>query len=71
MQSLALIINNSLTGIQTRKGIDEFYKCKSEHLIQTEYDGNVLDFWRLPNGNYIVKLERTVGLGGNDDVQNT
>ena len=71
MQSLALVIINSLKGIQIRKEIDDFYKYKSEHLMQTEYDGNVLDFWRLPNGNYIVKLEKTVGLGGIGDVQNT
>ena len=58
MQSLVKIIMNSLYGVEIRKDIDEFYKCKSEHWKQTEYDDNVLDYWRLPNGNYIVKFKK-------------
>ena len=45
MQSLVKIIMNSLYGVQIRKDIDQFYKCKSEHWMRTEYDENVLDYW--------------------------
>ena len=26
--------------------------------MKTEYDENVLEYWKLPNGNYIVKLKK-------------
>ena len=57
-QSLVELIMNSPCGVQIRKYIDEFYKCKSKNWMQTEYDDNVLDYWRLPNENYIVKLKK-------------
>ena len=31
----------------------------------------VLDFWRLPDGNYIVKLEKDDGLEGDNDTKST
>ena len=38
----------------------------------TEYDENVLDYWKLPNGNYIVKLKKKDdGSEGGNDVKNT
>ena len=39
--------------------------------MQTEYDENVLDYWRLPNGNYIVKFEKDDGSDGDNDVKKT
>ena len=39
--------------------------------MQTEYDDNVLDYWKLPNGNYNVKFQKDDGLDGNSDVKNT
>ena len=32
--------------------------------MQTEYDDNVLDYWRLPNGNHIEKIIKDEGLHG-------
>ena len=58
MQELVKLIMNSLYGVQICRDIDEFYKCKSQHWMETEYDENVLNFWKLPNGNYIVKIKR-------------
>ena len=58
MQGLVKLIINSLYGVQIRKGIDQFYECKSQHWMETEYDENVLHLWRLPNGNYLVKLKK-------------
>ena len=71
MQKLVKLIMNSLYGVQIRKDIDQSYKCKSQHWMETEYDENVLDYWRLPNGNYIVKLKKDDGLESDTDVKNT
>ena len=70
MQRLVNLIMNSLYGVQIRKDIDQSYKCKSQHWMETEYDENVLDYWRLPNGNYIVKLKKDDGLESDNDVKN-
>ena len=64
MQKLVKLIMNSLYGVQIRKDIYQSYKCKSQHWMETEYDENVLDYWKLPNGNYIVKLKKDDGLEG-------
>ena len=71
MQKLVKLIMNSLYGVQIRKDIDQSYKCKSQQWMETEYDENVLDYWRLPNGNYIVKLKKDDGLESDNDVKNT
>ena len=61
MLGLVKLIRNSLYGVQIRKDINEPDKCKSQHWMETEYDDNVLDYWRLPNGNYIVKKKKDDG----------
>ena len=71
MQGLVKLLLNILYGVQIGRDIDEFYKCKSEHWMQTEYDEILLDYWRLPNGSYIVKIKKDDGLDGDTDVQNT
>ena len=30
--------------------------------METEFDENVLDYWKLPNGNYMVKMKKDDGL---------
>ena len=71
MQGLIKLILNSLYGVQIRRDIDQSYKCKSQHWVETEYDDNVLDYWRLPNGTYTVKLKKHDALDGDNDVKNT
>ena len=71
LQGLVKLIMNSLYGVQIRKDIDQSCKCKSQHWMETEYDEIVLDYWKLPNGNYIVKLKKDDGLEGDNDVKNT
>ena len=71
MQRLVKLKMNSLYGVQIRKDIDQSYKYKSQHWMETEYDENVLDYWRLPNGNCIVKLKKDDGSEGDNDVKNT
>ena len=71
MEGSVKLTMNSLYGVQIRKDIDQSYKCKSQHWMETEYDENVLDYWRLPNGNYIVKLKKDDGLEEDNDVKNT
>ena len=39
--------------------------------METEYDENVLDYWKLPNGNHIVKFKKDNGLESDNDVKNT
>ena len=71
MQALVKLIMNSLYGVQTRKDINESYHCKSETWMETEFDENVLDYWKLPNGNHIVKMKRDDGLDDDCDIKNT
>ena len=58
MQGLVKLIMNSLYGVQIRKDIDQSYKCKSQHWMETEYDENVFDYWKLPKGYYISKIKK-------------
>ena len=51
MQSLVKLIMNSLYGVQIRKDTDQSFKCKSQHWLETEYKDNVLEYWKLQNGN--------------------
>ena len=39
--------------------------------METEYDEYVLEYWKLPNGNFIVKFKKDDGLDGDNDVKNT
>ena len=39
--------------------------------METEYDVNVLDYWKLPNGNYIVKSKKDDESEDNNDIKNT
>ena len=70
MQELVKLIMNSLYGIQIRRDINELYYCKSETWMKTEFDQNVLGYWKLPNGNYIVKMRKSDGLDHDCDVRN-
>ena len=63
---------NSLYGVQIRKDFNESYHCKSETWMKTEFDENVLEYWKLPNGNSIVKTKKDDGLDDDEsDVKNT
>ena len=70
MQGLVKLIMNSLYGVQIRKDINESYSCKSETWMKTEFDENVLDYWKLLNGNYIVKMKKDDGLDDDCDIKN-
>ena len=71
MQGLVKLIMNSLYGVQIRRDINEPYYCKSENWMKTEFDENVLDYWKLPNGIYIVKMKEDDGLDDDCDIENT
>ena len=71
LQNLAKLIMNSLIGSPIRKDDNEAYKCKSEQWMQLEYEDNVLDYWRLPKGHYILKFKKDEGLDGDNEVKNT
>ena len=69
MQGSLKLIMNSLYGLQIRRDINESYYCKSETWMKTEIDENVLDYWKLPNGNYFVKTKKDDGLDDDCDVK--
>ena len=71
MQGLVKLVLNSLYGIQIRRDINESYYCKSETWKRKEFDETVLDYWRLPNGNSIVKMRKDDGLDDDCDIKNT
>ena len=71
LQKLIKLIMNSLYGFQIRRDNNESYYCKSETWMKTEFDENVLDYWKLTNGNYIVKMKRDDGLDDGCDIKNT
>ena len=62
---------NSLYGVKIRREINESYYCKSESWMKTQFDEFVLVYWKLPNGNYIVKLKKDDVLDGDCDIKNT
>ena len=70
MQGLFKVIMNSLYGVQIRRDVSESYYCKSETWMKTEFDENVLDYWKLPNGNYFVKMKKDDGLDDDCDIKN-
>ena len=57
MQGLVNFFMNSLNGVQIIKDINESCNCKSDYWMQTEYDEKVLDYWKTPNGTYIVNFK--------------
>ena len=62
IQGFGKIIMNSLNGVQKCKDFHGICKCNSEHWMETEYDDNVLDCWKLPNENYIVQSKKKQGI---------
>ena len=71
MPALVKFIMNSLYGVQKRRDINKSYYCFSETWMKTEFDEKVLDYWKLPNGNYIVKMRKEDGLDDDCDFENT
>ena len=71
MQGLVKLIMNNLYGVQLQTVVMESKFCKSEPRLNTECDDNVLDYWRLPNGNNVFKMKKNYGLDCDKDVQKT
>ena len=38
--------------------------------MKTEYAENVIEYWKLPNGSYFVKMEENDGLDDDCDIKN-
>ena len=71
LQGLVKIIMNSLCEVQIHRDIDESFYCKLETWMKTEFDENVLDYWRLPNGSHFVEMEKDDQLDKDCDTENT
>ena len=69
MKILVILILNSLRGIQAPKDVNEFCICKTERWMKTEFDENVSDYCKLPNGKFIVKSKQTNGFENTNDVK--
>ena len=39
-------------------------------MIKTEFDENALDYWKIPNWTYIVKMKKDGGLHDDCDIKN-
>ena len=39
--------------------------------MQTQYDEHLLDYWKLPDENYFVKMKEEDGLDDNCEIKNT
>ena len=65
------LIMNSIYGQTIRRDIEDEFCCKTENWMKTEYDERVKDYWRLPNGHYIVQLSLDEGVDGEIDNKNT
>ena len=50
---------NCFHGVQIRKNIKESYKYKCQNWMETEYDGNVLVYWWLPEQELYCKFKKT------------
>ena len=71
LQEMVKLIMNSIYGQTIRKDIDDEYLCKSEQWMKTEFDERVKDYWKLPNGNYIVKMSLDEGVDLELEEKNT
>ena len=38
--------------------------------MKTKFDENVLDYWKIPNENFILKIEKDDGLDDGCDIEN-
>ena len=71
LQGLVKLNMNSLYGVQIRRDFNESYYCKKETWMKTEFDENTLDYWKVPNGNYTIKMKKDDGEDDDCDVKNT
>ena len=71
LQEMVKLIMNSIYGQTIRRDIEDEFCCKTENWMKTEYDERVKDYWRLPNGHYIVQLSLDEGVDGEIDHKNT
>ena len=70
MQLLVKLIKKSVYGEQTRKDIEERFACQAECWMPTEYDERDKDYWKISEGNYIVKKVDDQRLEDDDKVKN-
>ena len=62
---------NSIYGQTIRRDIEDEFCCKTENWVKMEYDERVKDYWKLPNGDYIVQLSIDEGVDNPADNKNT
>ena len=70
MQGLITLIMSSLYGVRIQKDTNESFYCISEIWTNTDYDENVLDYWKLSNGKSIVKMKKDDDLDNDCGMEN-
>ena len=65
------LIMNSIYGQTIRRDIEDEFYSKTEHWMKTEYVERVEDYWKLPNGDYIVQIFLDEGVDTPVDNKNT
>ena len=68
LQEMVKLIMNSKYGQTIRWDIEDECCCKTENWMKPEYGERVKDFYKLPNGDYIVQL--SIGEGVDTPVDN-
>ena len=71
MQGLVKLTMNSIYGVQMRRDNNESSECESETWMKTEFDENILDYWKSPKGNCTVKMKEDDGLDDDCDIKKT
>ena len=71
LQEMVKLIMNSIYGQTIGRDIEDEFCCKTEQGMKTEYDERVKDYWKLPNGDYIVQLSIDEGVDTPVDNKNT
>ena len=71
MQKLVKLLKNSSYGKNIRKNIAKEYSCNTEHWMSARYDERVLDYQRLADSHYIVRMQQGEGLECKTDLKHT
>ena len=68
VQGLAKLFINSSYRVQIQKYVNDSFYCESGTWMKTDYDENVLDYWKLHDEHYNTEMKKDDGL--DDDCDN-
>ena len=71
MHLLVKLMMETFYGEQIRKDIEKNLLVRSEYQMMSECDERVKDYWKICQGNYIIKMFDDTGLENEDEKLNT